>query len=228
MSRCGMHKSRMPHARPGVPSVRLAVPLTIDALAAIPRWSDLRTLALAGSVRGDTLGAWGDNLVARFGVDALARVRARVPATVAALPRALGDRDRVPVFAQLLLTEAIVDECLGGDILTLYTLLVADTRAGLGRIRLALLRTLGAAGALRLGPRTFRQVHERGDHTVQIEGRRADLAFHGNPLFGHPTWRVLQLFATQLVLELAGSPSVLAADGPGDDAFHIRADWGQR
>lgn len=205
--------------------VRLGVSLTIGALAAIPRWSDLRTLALAGTVRGDTLGAWGDNLVARFGTDTLARVRARVPTDVAALPRVLGERDRVPVYAQLLLTEAIADECLGGDLLALYPLLVADTRAGLGRIRLALLRTLGAAGALRLGPRTFRQVHERGEHTVQIDGRRALLAFRGNPLFGHPTWRVLQVLATQLLLELAASPGVIVADDLAEDAFSVRADW---
>lgn len=203
----------------------MGVTLTIADLAVVPRWSDHQTLALIGTVRGDTLGAWGQNLVARFGAEALARVRQRVPASIAATPAVLGDRDRVPVFAQLLLTEAIVDECLGGDVRALYPLLVADTRAGLGRIRLALLRTLGPAGALRLGPRSFGQIHERGEHTVEIAGRTAHLAFRGNPLFGHPTWRVLQAFATQLVLELAAAPGDLTAEGARDDAFDVRARW---
>lgn len=198
--------------------------LTIGQLAAIPRWSDHQTLALPGRVRGDTLGNWGDNLVRRFGPDALTRIRRRVPADVASIPAVLSDRDRVPVHAQLLLTEAIVDEHLGGDMLALYPLLVADTRAGLGRIRLMALRALGPGGALKLGPRTFGKVHERGEHTVTVDGRTAHLAFRGNALFGHPTWRVLQAFATQLLLELAGSPGSVTADGD----FDVHADWGQR
>lgn len=199
--------------------------LTIGELAAVPRWSDHQTLALAGTVRGDTLGGWGENLTRRFGPDALARIRRRVPADVATIPAVLGERDRVPVFAQLVLTEAIVDEHLGGDMLALYPLLLADTRAGLGRIRLIMLRALGAGGALELGPRTFRKVHERGEHAVEVTGRTARLAFRDNPLFDHPTWRVLQGFATQLLLELAGSPGTVTCEDAGTAEFAVAARW---
>lgn len=203
----------------------MAVALTIQDLVAAPRWPQARTLGLAGLVRGDTLGGWGDNVVARFGAQALPRVRARVPAEVAAIAPALTARDRVPVHAQLLLTEAIVDELLDGDLLALYPLILADTRAGIGRIQLAVLRTMGAGGAFRLGPRTFRKVHERGVADVAIDGRRARLSFRDNPLFAHPTWRVLQLFATRVVLDLADTPGTVDGEDGGDAAFTAIAAW---
>lgn len=197
------------------------MPLTIETLAARARWSDDQTRNLVGLVRGDTLGAWGNNLVSRFGPDALARIRRRVPDEI---PPVLGERDRVPVFAQLLLTEAIVDELLGGDILALYPLLVADTRAGLGRLQVGALRLLGPAGAFRLGPRSFRQVHERGAHDVAIDRRTARFSFTGNPLFAHPTWRVLQVFATRIVLDLANTPGTVLGDDVVD-GFDAVARW---
>jgi hypothetical protein len=198
------------------------VSLTIESLAGRPRWSDNQTRNLVGRVRGDTLGAWGNNLVARFGANALDHIRRRVPDEIAPV---LGERDRVPVFAQLLLTEAIVDEFLGGDILALYPLLVADTRAGLGRVQLGLLRTLGAGGAFRLGPRSFRKVHERGEHDVELGKRTARFTFAGNPLFTHPTWRVLQAFATRVVLELANTPGTVTGEDAGDTGFVAHARW---
>jgi hypothetical protein len=199
----------------------LDVSLTIEALAARARWSDDQTRHLVGRVRGDTLGAWGENLTKRFGPDALDRIRRRVPDEIAPV---LGEQDRVPVFAQLLLTEAIVDEFLAGDLLALYPLLAADTRAGLGRVQLALLRTLGAGGAFRLAPRSFRKVHERGEHDVEIGKRTARFTFAGNPLFAHPTWRVLQVFATRVVLELANTPGTIESED-ADDGFIAVARW---
>lgn len=198
--------------------------LALEELAARPRWPLAQTLALPGRVGGATLGAWGDNLTRRFGPDALARIRARVPAEIAAIAPVLGERDRVPVFAQLVLTEAIVDELLGGEILALSPLLLADTRAGFGRVQLAILRALRAGGALRLGPRTFRKLHERGVHEVAITGRTARLVFRDNPLFTHPTWRVLQLLATRVLLELVDTPGTVHGEDL-DDGFVAHASW---
>ena len=194
-------------------------------LAAEVRWPLDRVLALPGRSRGDLLGSWGSNVTKRFGADSLSRVRARLPAPLHELPAVLTARDWVPVYAQLLVTEAIVDEWLGGDLRALYPLLVEDTRNALNRVQLMLVRGLGPARALRLGPRTFKQVHERGANQVEVDGRTARIAFSGSPLFEHPTWRVLQLFATQTLLELADRPGSATGEQTGADSFAAIARW---
>ncbi len=199
--------------------------VTIDMLAAEPRWDRERVRALPGKSRGDLLGAWGQNLVARFGEAALARVRARLAPPLDTLPAVLSARDWLPVHAQLVLTEAIVDELLGGDMRALYPLLVEDTRAGMGRVHLAIVRGLGPARALGLAPRQFRKVHERGTVEVAIAGRSARLTFRGTPLFAHPGWRLLQLFATATLLELAGTPGSVEGEPAGADGFIALARW---
>ncbi len=198
---------------------------TIETLAAEPRWDLARVQMLPGRSRGDLLGSWGTNLTARFGADALARVRKRLPPPLDQLPSTLSARDWVPVHAQLVLTEAIVDELLGGDMRALYVPLVEDTRAGIGRIQLALLRSVGPGRAFQAAPRTFRKVHERGTVEVEVSGRRARTTFQGSPLFTHPTWRLMQLFATRMMLELADSPGSVAGEDGGSDGFVAVASW---
>ncbi len=164
-------------------------------------------------------------MAARFGPASLARVRARLPSPLDELPSHLTTKDWVPVFAQLVVTEAIVDELLGGDMAALGPLLIEDTRAGMNRVQLALVRALGPARALKLGPRTFRNVHERGTMTVEVDGRTARLSFRGTPLFTHPTWRVLQLLATQTMLALADKPGSATGDDSGPDNFVAHVRW---
>jgi hypothetical protein len=201
------------------------VALTIEMLAAEPRWDLNRAQALPGRSRGDLLGPWGDNLRTRFGSTALAQLRRRLPAPLDTLPPVLTAKDWVPVFAQLIVTEAIVDEWLGGDLRALYPLLVEDTRRGIGRVQHMLVRGLGPARALRLGPRAFKAAHERGTNTVEIDGRSARISFAGSPLFEHPTWRVLQLFATQMLLELCDRPGSAEGAQSGPDSFVAIARW---
>jgi len=104
-------------------------------------------------------------------------------------------------------------------------LLVEDTRASLGRVHLLLVRSLGAGRAFRLAPRTFRKVHERGTADVEIDGRRARLTFRGSPLFAHPSWRLLQLFAMRTLLELAETPGDAVGEDAGPEAFDTIASW---
>lgn len=198
---------------------------TIETLAAEPRWELARVQALPGRSRGDLLGAWGANVTRRFGSAAMQRVLRRLPSPLDALPGTLGPRDWLPVYAQLLVTEAIVDECLGGDMRALYPLLVEDTRAGIGRVRQMVLRTMGPARALELAPRSFRSVHERGSVDVEVTGRTARMTFSGTPLFGHPTWRLLQLYATNVMLELSGRGGSTTGDSHSADAFLAIANW---
>jgi hypothetical protein len=201
------------------------VPLTIDTLAAAPRWDLAKLTGLPGRCRGDALGRWGENLARRFGPDAHKRVQRRVGPPFDATAPVLTAKDWVPVGAQLALTEAIVDEFLGGDMRALYPLLLEDTRAGLGRLQVLAVKALGAGRVLARGAAGFRDIYERGSAESQIERGRARITFRGSPLFAHPTWRLLQLFATRTVMELAGSPGQVWGEHLGDDAFATLATW---
>lgn len=199
--------------------------LTVDDLATQPRWEAARLARLPGRCRGDLVGPWGDNLARRFGADAVTRVRRRLPPALADLAPVLTARDWLPAHAQLALTEAIVDEALAGDARALYPLLVEDTRAALGRVERTLVRTMGAVRALALAPRSFARTHERGAVTVETERRRARLVFRGSPAFAHPTWRLLQLMAQRVLLELCGTPGDAVGEDAGDDAFAVEVRW---
>jgi hypothetical protein len=166
--------------------------------------------------------------VERSGPEALARVRRRVGPPHDSLAPVLTDRDWVPVHAQLLLTEAIADELFGGDLLALYPALLEDTRNGLGRLKLAGLRVLGVARAFKIVPKIFNKVHDKG--SVALESAAAGwagvrLRFTGTPLFTHPTWRILQLFATKVVLDLAGVQGEVVGHDGGEYGFLVDAGW---
>ena len=200
--------------------------LTADRLAAETRWEPTRLAGVPGRLRGDLLGPWGTNLTRRYGSDAVERVRRRLAPPLDRIAPALTKKDWVPAHAQVAVTEAIVDEFLGGDLRALYPLLLEDTRATLGRIELALVRSLGAGRALALAPRSFRQTHEHGRVEVTVDGRLARLRFAGSPLFAHPSWRLLQLHAQRVLLELAGSPGDAVGEPDGaPDAFTVVVRW---
>ena len=201
------------------------MPLTIATLAEQPRWDLDRTLALPGWCRGDALGPWGENLTRRFGADALTRVRRQLPAEHARIAPVLTARDTVPAHAQLVLTEAIVDEFLGGDLRALAPLLIEDTRASIGRIQRAVVKTMGAHRAIAHGARGFRDIYDRASADAATAKGRARVPFRGHELFAQPTWRALQLMATATVLDLAGTPGTVTGEDLGDDAFATVATW---
>jgi hypothetical protein len=201
------------------------VPLSVDDLAAQPRWDRARVERVPGRCRGDLLGPWGTNLTRRFGADAVARVRRRLAPPLDTVAPVLTRNDWVPAHTQVVITEAIVDEMLGGDMRALYPLLVEDTRASLGRVELALVRAMGAARAIKLAPRNFGKVQEGGTVEVTVSGRRAQLRFRGHPLFEHPSWRLLQLFAQRTLLDLTGTPGDAFGEDAGPDAFVCVATW---
>ncbi|CAN5802717.1 hypothetical protein BH11MYX2_BH11MYX2_08250 [soil metagenome] len=210
-----------------------AVSWTPEQLAAIPRWDRENTLALHGRARGDLLGAWGNNLVARFGTDALARVRRRVGPPHDSLAPLLTDHEWAPVHAQLLITEAITDELFGGDLCALYPALLEDTRKGLGRFKLAALRALGVGRAFKIVPKIFNKVHDKGSVALETSEPSTGwtgvrLRFTGAPLFTNPTWRVLQLFATKVVLDLGEVQGQVVGHDNGQYGFLCDAGWKSR
>jgi hypothetical protein len=196
------------------------VDVTIEQLA-----SDTTAIPdLPGRCRGDLLGPWGTNVTKHFGVEGLARVRRRLAPPLHQLASVLTAKDWVPIVAQLRVTEAIVDEHLGGDWLALYPLIVADTRAGIGRIQLALLRSMGPGNAFRLTSRTFAQVYEGGAATAAVERKHARLAFSGNRVFAQPRWRLMQLYAMRTMMELAGAQGTATGEDAAD-GFIAHARW---
>lgn len=161
----------------------------------------------------------------RYGVDAVDRVRRRLPAALTAISPVLTAKDWLPVGTQVLVTEAIVDEFLAGEIAALYPLLVEDTRASLSRVHLLLARSLGAARAFKHATNHFGKVYDRGKAEIALAKRSARMTFSGHPLFEHPTWRQLQLFALRLFLDLAGTPGEAAGEDAGTDGFVATATW---
>jgi hypothetical protein len=195
--------------------------VTIEELAA-----DRSSIAemLPGRCRGDLLGPWGTNVAKRYGADGLARVRRRLAPPLDQLAPVLTAKDWVPILAQLRVTEAIVDEHLAGDWPALLPLIIEDARAGIGRIQLALLRSIGPGNAFRLTSRTLPQVYESGTGAATVEKKHARLEFTGNAVFAQPRWRLMQLFAMRTMMELAGvQGTATGEDVP--DGFVAHARW---
>lgn len=199
--------------------------LTVEMLAAQPRWEPARLAALPGRCRGDLLGPWGQNLARRFGSDAVTRVRARLAPPLDQVGAVLTSEDWVPVHAQVAVTDAIVEEFLGGDLASLYPLLIEDTRSSLSRVHRLLARSLGVSRALKIVPKPFRKVYERGTAEVAVDGRRGRLSFGDNALFANPTWRVLQLFAVRTLFDLTGNTGIAVGEDSGSDSFGVVVTW---
>lgn len=202
--------------------------LSLHALAWAPRWTEEQTGGVAGRCRGDLVGPWGENLRRRFGDDAVARVRARLPAELRDLDPAPTTRHWLPARAQLLVTEAIIDELLAGDASALYPLVVEDVRRGSSKIGLALLRSLGPRRMLRLAPRTHRKVYDVGRARAEVNPGGARIDFRDAALFAHPTWRLLQVYATGVLLELQGAKADLTGEDTGPDSFAVHLRWQRR
>lgn len=199
--------------------------LTVEMLAAQPRWEYARLAALPGRCRGDAMSAWGDNLAKRYGSDAVTRVRARLAPPLDQVPPVLTKADWVPMHAQVVVTNAIVDEYLDGDLAALFPLLIEDMRANLSRFHRMLARSLGVGRTIKIMPKIFRKVYERGTADVAVDGRRARMSFADNALFSNPTWRVLQLYAVRTLFELTDTTGTVVGEDTGTDSFAALVSW---
>ena len=199
--------------------------LTVEMLAAQPRWDSARLLALPGQCRGDVMGAWGDNLGKRFGGDAVTRVRARLAPPLDQVRAVLTKADWVPMPTQVVVTNAIVDEFLGGDLAALFPLLIEDMRTNLSRFHRMLARSLGVGRTIKIMPKVFRKVYERGTADVEVEGRRARMSFAENALFSNPTWRVLQLYAVRTLFDLTDTAGAVVGEDTGSNSFATLVSW---
>lgn len=195
-------------------------------LAARTRWEPERTLALPGRCRGSVLAHWADNVRRRFGVAALARVRAGLPAWARDLPDEPPRDIWFPVGLQLHLTELVVDTCLDGDMLRLEAPLHEDIRRTLPRGTAMLVRALGPGRILARAEQIHPQLYDVGHARVRSETLGASVRCHGAALFGHPSFALLQAFAHRGLVELSGRRvHSLRASCPSDDALSIELRW---
>jgi hypothetical protein len=195
-------------------------------LASRPRWDPLRTLALPGRCRGSVLAHWADNVRRRFGASALARVRAGLPTWAHDLPDDPPREAWFPVGLQLYLTELVVDECLGGDMLRLESPLHEDIRRSLPRGVALLMRTLGPSRILGGAEQIHPQLYDVGRAYARSESHRASIRCEGAKLFGHPSFVLLQVFAQRGFVELTGRRvHTLCTSCPSEDALAIDVRW---
>ena len=178
--------------------------LSPEELARAPRWSGLRTRALTTRVRGILLRDWAAHVRTGFGEGALAAVRARADVSPAALPDAPDLRAWYPARLQLRVTEAIIDECLGGDALALGELLRAVGPTTRDRALRWALTKVGPGPMLRGAARAHGRLYDQGAAVAKTRRGAAEVEVTGGPLFAHPTWRLLQLLAIRTMLRALG------------------------
>lgn len=199
---------------------------TIAEVAARPRWSSERTLALDGRCRGVVLARWADNCRRHFGELALRRLRDRLPRWSHDLPDEPPEDAWFPVGLQLRLTELVIDELLGGDALGLEPLLRADVARSVGRATRVFLRTVGPAPVLARAKQIHPTLYDTGRVVAEVGQGRAAITHEDSALFGHPTWALLQLFAHRGFVELTGRAVVRAtATTTGEHATRIDIAW---
>lgn len=200
-------------ARPVVPPAR-------------PRWSAARVEALPGRCRGKALAGWAAASRRRFGDIGVARLRRAAGSLVEDLPEEPAADAWFPVGVQLRLTDALVDELLGGDEDALEEILRAEVEDKLGRLDRMLLRGLGPGVLLRRAESMHRQLYDVGHVRSLVEGSRATIVARGAQVFANPTWQRLQVIAHRLLVTSTGrrpiDTGIVAAEG---DEVVFRVGW---
>lgn len=174
--------------------------LTIEELAAEPRWPLERTMALPGQIRGNALRAWGTHVARHWGPRAPDAVRERLGLDATTLPDVPTKRDWLPIWVQIRLAEVIVDTWCGGDILSFERLFAETSGAGDKVMRWAAAQ-LGPTAVLRRSAAYHTSVCTVGSLDASADTRSARLDFRGADVFGHPTWRILQAMGMRTMFD---------------------------
>lgn len=196
-----------------------------------PGWSDAETWAVSGSVRGVLLRHWARHCRRRWGDAAVAQVQAVLSQALAAaghgfqLPDEPDETAWYPAALQLALTDAIVAICLHGDATQLGPLVRADSLRDLGPVQRLAARALGPARAYARAAAGYAHLYDVGQVHTYTRDSGCRLELRGAPLFVHPTWRTLQLWAHAVALEvLHGQPGVVRGEAL-PDGFAIDVAW---
>lgn len=172
---------------------------------------------------------WAENLRRRFGAGAPERVREALGQDLSeAVPEAPRSADWIPVGAHLRCTEVMIDTFCQGDAAALYPMVFEDTVRALPTGARFALRGLGLRRVLSKAPGVHRRLYDVGRVEVErLERSSARLCFTGAELFEHPTWQLLQSFATRMLFELMGRGRglQLEAQAPAAGSFALELTW---
>ncbi len=200
-------------------------PISLAALAAIPRWPAEHTRAVPGRVRGHALRDWGVHVRRRFGDRAADTIRARLGVTEADLPDAPGRHLWVPIALQIRLLQAISDNLLDGNPLQMDALFSDSTGAADRALTLAG-RVAGPGMVLRMAGSWHASVCDVGRCEADVDGHRATLRFTGATAFDDPSWRLSQALGVGSVFTSLKRPAT-RLDGESDAprSFTLRLAW---
>ncbi len=206
-------------------SASVGATLDVDTLA-LRRRTALRGRDLPGRCRGTVLARWGELCRRNFGDAALAKIRAGLEAWVPGLPECPTDDAWFPIGVQVELTDAVIDECLAGDPRPLEEMLRDDVRANIGRASALFLRSIGPGPVLARARQLHAHLYDVGQASAVVRDGTAVLVSAGTPLFAHPTWQLLQLFAHRGFLALTGRElRYFHASVPASDSFRVEIAW---
>jgi len=199
---------------------------SLEELAHAPAWPTDRVAELEGRCRGVVMRDWGAHVRARWGEAGLAEVREAAALSPEDLPDAPAPRVWYPVAHQLVVTRAIADRHLGGDLLALEPLLVEAGRSARDRVVEWAMRRVGPGFVLKHAHRVHRDLYDRGEVTSDVRRGEATLRWEGAGIFAEPTWRVLQCFALRGAVRLLGRElGHLEAASEGGDDLTLRLGW---
>lgn len=192
-----------------------------------PRWPLQRIAALPGRCRGVLLRDWAVHCRRRWGAAAPDALRARLGSLAETLLDRPGHEDWLPAAAQVAINDAIIDGYLAGSAAALEPLLREDASRDLTRMHRMLARAMGPAAAYKRVRGLYLRIYDAGGVRAEFGSDGAQITCVDAPLYGNPTWRVLQLFghrAALFVLTGRDDAEVLGADIAAD-GFAIRLRW---
>lgn len=199
--------------------------MTIEQLAAVPRWPEARTLALDGRLRGNALRAWGTHVARLWGPRAPDRVRERLglgPDVLADVPTR---KDWLPVSVQIRLAHAVVDEWFDGDILAFERVFAETSGTGDKVMRWAAAQ-LGPTAVLKRAAGYHKSVCTVGELDSTATARSARLDFRGADVFDNPTWRLLNTMSMRTMFAfMKRRLTRIEGFDRGPRAFLIELEW---
>ncbi|MCA9518873.1 MAG: hypothetical protein KC635_28250 [Myxococcales bacterium] len=199
--------------------------VTIEELAAEPRWSEDRIRGLAGRVRGNALRSWGLHVARHWGPRAPDLVRSRLGLGADALPDVPTKRHWLPVWAQIKLAHVIVDEWLDGDILAFEKVFGETAGTGDKVIRWVAAK-LGPTAVLKRADSYHESVCDVGKCLTTANATSARLDFRGADVFGNPTWRILNMMGMSTMFDfMKRDMGVLVGYDEGPRDFVIEMAW---
>jgi len=202
--------------------------VSLQSLAQSEPWSEEQLAELKTRIRGAALKDWGAHVRRRRGHAAVPRIRELTGITPAMLPDEPDVQGWYPSWFQVALTDAIVQEYLGGDYLALEDLLFEDATRRRQKVVRWVAGKIGPAVVFKKAPQGHRDMYSQGAVHTTVGRRDATVTWTGARLYANPTWRMLQMMAVRLMMRvMKRSVSVLEGSelSTGQDGFRLRIEW---